>query len=122
MDAKDILTNKSFKDSLCLRTLVLATVYNQSQKKKIEVRSKLAKVISLECKKYKITELRFKLISFILSIITSTYYFFSIPRKIFKRLGVFGYFKFYSRQRKLFLNILDASIMILKLRKKKFKS
>ena len=112
------LTNKSFKDSLCLRTLVLAAVYNQSKKKKIEVRSKLAKVISLECKKYKIPELRFKLISFILSIIASTYYFFSIPRKIFKRLGVFGYFKFYSRQRKLFLNIMDASIIILKLRKK----
>ena len=55
------LTNKSFKVSHWLRTLVLATVYNQSQKK-IEVRSKLVKEISTECKKYKIPELRFKLI------------------------------------------------------------
>jgi hypothetical protein len=114
------LTSKSFRASHWLRTLVLARVYNESKKKKkIEVRSKLLKVISFECKKYKIPDLRFKLISFILLIISSVYFFFSLPKKIFKRLGVFGYFKFYSRQRKLFLNILDASIIILKLRKKK---
>lgn len=114
------LTSKSFRASHWLRTLVLATVYNQSKKKKkIEVRSKLLKVINFECKKYKIPDLRFKLISFILLIISSLYYFFSAPQKIFKRLGVFGYIKFYSRQRKLFLNIFDASIKISELRKKK---
>jgi len=114
------LTSKSFRASHWLRTLVLATVYNQSKKrKKIEVRSKLLKVINFECKKYKIPDLRFKLISFILLIISSSYYFFSAPQKIFKRLGVFGYIKFYSRQRKLFLNIFDASIKISELRKKK---
>jgi hypothetical protein len=114
------LTSKSFRASHWLRTLVLATVYNQSQKK-IEVRSKLVKEISTECKKYKIPELRFKLISFILLIISTTYYLFSVPQKIFKRLGVFGYLKFYSRQRTSFLNILDASEIIIKLRKKIFK-
>lgn len=79
------------------------------------------KEISLECKNYKIPELKFKLISFILFIISSIYYFFSVPQKIFKRLGVFGYLKFYSRQRTSFLNILDASEIIIKLRKKIFK-
>ena len=114
------LTNKSFRASNWLRTLVLAVVYNQSKKKKFEERSKLMKEISLECKNYKISVLKFKLISFILFIISSIYYFFSVPQKIFKRLGVFGYLKFYSRQRTSFLNILDASIMIIKLRKKNF--
>jgi glycosyltransferase involved in cell wall biosynthesis len=113
------LTSKSFRASHWLRTLVLARVYNESKKKKKEVRSKLLKVISFECKKYKIQDLRFKLISFILLIISSVYFFFSLPKKIFKRLGVFGYIKFYSRQRKLFLNIFDASIKISELRKKK---
>lgn len=114
------LTSKSFRASHWLRTLVLARVYNQSiKKKKIEVRSKLLKVISFECKKYKIPDLRFKLISFIFLIISSVYYFFSLPQKIFRRLGLFGYFKFRSRQRKLFLNIFDASIIIFELRKKK---
>jgi len=114
------LTSKSFRASHWLRTLVLARVYNESKKKKKnEVRSKLLKVISLECKKYKIPDLRFKLISFILLIISRVYFFFSLPQKIFKRLGFFGYFKFYSRERKLFLNIFDASIIIIKLRKKK---
>jgi glycosyltransferase involved in cell wall biosynthesis len=114
------LTSKSFRASHWLRTLVLARVYNQSiKKKKIEVRSKLLKVISFECKKYKIPDLRFKLISFIFLIISSVYYFFSLPQKIFRRLGLFGYFKFHSRQRKLFLNIFDASIIIFELRKKK---
>lgn len=112
------LTNKRLRASNWLRTLVLAAVYNQS-KKKIEERSKLMKEICLECKNYKIPELKFKLISFILFIIGSIYYFFSVPSKIFKRLGVFGYLKFYSRQRNSFLNILDASLIIFKLRKKK---
>ena len=112
------LTNKSFRVSHWLRTLVLAAVYNQSKKKKIEERSTLIKEISFECKKYKISELKFKLISFIFFIISSIYYFFCVPQKIFKRLGVFGYLKFHSRQRKSFLNILDASVMIIKLRKK----
>ncbi len=49
----------------------------------------------------------------------NNFFFFSLPQKIFKRLGLFGYFKFHSRQRKLFLNILDASIIIFELRKKK---
>lgn len=114
------LTSKSFRASHWLRTLVLARVYNESKKKKKnEVRSKLLKAISFECKKYKIPDLRFKLISFILLIISRVYFFFSLPQKIFKRLGFFGYFKFYSRERKLFLNIFDASIIIIKLRKKK---
>ena len=114
------LTSKSFRASHWLRTLVLASVYNESKKKKKnEVRSKLLKAISFECKKYKIPDLRFKLISFILLIISRVYFFFSLPQKIFKRLGFFGYFKFYSRERKLFLNIFDASIIIIKLRKKK---
>lgn len=112
------LTSKSFRASHWLRILVLAIVYNQS-KKKIEVRSKLLKVISFECKKYKIPDLRFKLISFILLIISIANFFFSLPQKIFKRLGIFGYLEFYSRERKSFLNILDASIKISELRKKK---
>lgn len=114
------LTDKSFGVSHWLRTLVLAAVYNQSKKKKVEERSKLIKEINIECKKYKIPELKFKLISLTLLIITSTYYFFSLPQKIFKRLGIFGYLKFYSRQRKLFLTILDASTFISNFRKNFF--
>jgi glycosyltransferase involved in cell wall biosynthesis len=113
------LTNVSSKSNW-LRILVLAAVYNQSKKRKKKEKLKLIKEINSECKKYEIPKLIFKLISFIFLIISSIYYFFSLPQKVFKKLGVFGYIKFYSNQRKSFLTILDASTTIINLRKNFF--
>ena len=99
------------------RALVLASIYINSiiknvAKKKIKIRSR----IWLESKKYKIMPIKFMIIILILLVIKIIYNIYLFPKLFFKRLGLFGYLRFTSNNRKKFSTILDASNHISKLR------
>jgi len=114
------IASKKYKSKF-LRILVLAVVHSKVIKKKYNLRIKLKDEILLECKKYQISNLLIKFLSFFILFSSLAANFILLPKKIFKRFGIFGHLVFRSNKRQDYPNILDASLKIENLRKQYIK-